>query len=140
MTQFSACAQFQFQVAAVHFQFRVPPPALHCFFSSSSVEFCENYQFLCEEGSYLLLHSKISGLLSYWGGSSKRCSMMSFSWECGGGLGTLLTRYFSMLSVQFSRALQCLCIAIDRSRIVVHTVPVLGQVSMDKRDVKANCQ
>jgi hypothetical protein len=58
----------------------------------------------------------------------------------GGGLGTLLTGYFTMLSVQFSCTLQCLCVAMGRSRIVVNTVPVLGQVSMDKRGVKANTQ
>ena len=43
--------------------------------SFSSVELCENYQYLCEEGSYLLLRSKIFGFLSCWDGPSKRCSM-----------------------------------------------------------------
>jgi hypothetical protein len=45
-----------------------------------------------------------------------------------------------MLYVQFNGALQSLCIAIGKSRIVVDIDPVLGQVCMDKRGVKANTQ
>jgi hypothetical protein len=69
------------------FSFRAFSLALQQFFSSSSREACENYQFYHEEGSYLLLRLKNSGLLSYWVGSFERCCRMSYSWQWWSGIG-----------------------------------------------------
>jgi hypothetical protein len=105
------------------------------------MEFCENYQFLCEEGSYLLLRSKyfwVAFLLG-WVVEAMLHDVVLLG-VLAGDWALFSPDTFPCYPVQFSHALQCLCVAIARSRIVVIIVPVFGHVSMDKRVVKANCQ